>query len=118
LQEETDVSGTISASFIRVVMWCHNPDYGNKASNYIFFEKILSFRRAAGVFNVPFCCLHKIIQGIKINKCLKKRWVGDSMFLRNVGIYRRVYTTSKPRRTLSSSPPWKIFWSLRKELAG
>jgi hypothetical protein len=30
------------------------------------------------------------------------------MFLRNVGIYRRVYTAPRPRRTtLSSSPLWK-----------
>jgi hypothetical protein len=30
------------------------------------------------------------------------------MFLRNVGIYLRVYTASQPRRTtLSSSPPWE-----------
>jgi hypothetical protein len=28
---------------------------------------------------------------------------GGSMFLRNVGIYRRVYTASKPRRPTSSS---------------
>jgi hypothetical protein len=28
-----------------------------------------------------------------------------SMFLRNVGIYLRVYTTSQPGRTSSSSPP-------------
>jgi hypothetical protein len=27
---------------------------------------------------------------------------GDSMFLRTVGIYRRVYTAPKPRRTTSS----------------
>jgi hypothetical protein len=26
---------------------------------------------------------------------------GDSMFLRNVGIYRRVYTASKPRRIIT-----------------
>jgi hypothetical protein len=32
---------------------------------------------------------------------------GDSMFLRNVSIYRRVYTAPKPRRALSSSPPQK-----------
>jgi hypothetical protein len=31
---------------------------------------------------------------------------GDNMILRNFGIYRRVYTAPKPRRT-SSSPPWK-----------
>jgi hypothetical protein len=31
---------------------------------------------------------------------------GDSMFLRNVGFYRQVYTAPKPRIT-SSSPPWK-----------
>jgi hypothetical protein len=31
---------------------------------------------------------------------------GSSMFLRTVGIYRRVYTAPKPRRT-TSSPPWK-----------
>jgi hypothetical protein len=31
----------------------------------------------------------------------------DSMLLRNVGIYRRVYTAPKPRITSSSSPPWK-----------
>jgi hypothetical protein len=30
---------------------------------------------------------------------------GDSMFLRNAGIYRRVYTAPNPRRTSSSSPP-------------
>jgi hypothetical protein len=30
---------------------------------------------------------------------------GESMFLRNVGIYRRVYTAQKPRTTSSSSPP-------------
>jgi hypothetical protein len=28
---------------------------------------------------------------------------GDGMFLQNVGIYRRVYTVPKPRRTTSSS---------------
>jgi hypothetical protein len=28
---------------------------------------------------------------------------GDSMFLRNVGIYRQVYMAPKPRRTLSST---------------
>jgi hypothetical protein len=33
---------------------------------------------------------------------------GDSMFFRNVGIYRRVYKALKPRRIISSSkPPWK-----------
>jgi hypothetical protein len=30
---------------------------------------------------------------------------GDSIFLRNVGIYRRVYTVPKLRRTASSSSP-------------
>jgi hypothetical protein len=30
---------------------------------------------------------------------------GDSIFLRNVGIYRRVYTAPKPRRIASSSSP-------------
>jgi hypothetical protein len=30
---------------------------------------------------------------------------GDSIFLRNVGIYLRVYTASKPRRATSSSSP-------------
>jgi hypothetical protein len=31
-----------------------------------------------------------------------------SVFLRNAGIYRRVYTAPEPRRTISSSsPPWK-----------
>jgi hypothetical protein len=30
---------------------------------------------------------------------------GDNIFLRNVGIYRRVYAAPKPRRTSSSSPP-------------
>jgi hypothetical protein len=52
-----------------------------------FKEKILSVRRAAGACNVPFCCLQKIIQGIKMNKRLKKRGDGDSMLLQNVGIY-------------------------------
>jgi hypothetical protein len=35
---------------------------------------------------------------------------GDSMFLRSVGIYRRVDTTPKPRTSSSSSSfsrPWK-----------
>jgi hypothetical protein len=32
---------------------------------------------------------------------------GDSMFLRSVGIYQRVYTASHARTTLSSSLPWK-----------
>jgi hypothetical protein len=32
---------------------------------------------------------------------------GGSIFLRNVGIYRRVYMAPKPRRTSSSSLPWK-----------
>jgi hypothetical protein len=30
---------------------------------------------------------------------------GDSMFLRNVGIYRRIYTASKPTSSSSSSSP-------------
>jgi hypothetical protein len=33
---------------------------------------------------------------------------GDSMFLRNVGIYLRVHTVSQPRTTSSSSPPWEL----------
>jgi hypothetical protein len=35
-------------------------------------EKVLSVRRAAGAFNVPFSCRQKIIQGIKMNKCVKE----------------------------------------------
>jgi hypothetical protein len=35
-------------------------------------------------------------------------WLGEIMFLRNVGIYIQVYTASQPRRTTSpSSPPWE-----------
>jgi hypothetical protein len=33
---------------------------------------------------------------------------GDSMFLRNAGVYLQVYTALQPRRTTStSSPPWE-----------
>jgi hypothetical protein len=32
---------------------------------------------------------------------------GDSMFLRNVGMYRRVYTALQLTRTPTSSPPWE-----------
>jgi hypothetical protein len=36
---------------------------------------------------------------------------GDSMFLRNIGIYLRVYTASQSRRTSSTSPPWILRFS-------
>jgi hypothetical protein len=36
---------------------------------------------------------------------------GDRMFLRNVGIYRRVHTAPKPRRT-TSSLNMTIFWDV------
>jgi hypothetical protein len=35
---------------------------------------------------------------------------GENIFLRNVGIYRRVYTAPKPTRTASSTH-FKISWS-------
>jgi hypothetical protein len=38
--------------------------------------------------------------------CIFNREDGDNMSLRNVGIYRRVYTAPKPRRTSSSE--WDI----------
>jgi hypothetical protein len=41
---------------------------------------------------------------------------GDSMLLRNVGIYRRVYTAPKPRRTsclLLREPPETIIKNLQ-----
>jgi hypothetical protein len=33
---------------------------------------------------------------------------GDSMFLRNAGIYRRVYMAPKPKKSSSSAPTWKF----------
>jgi hypothetical protein len=42
---------------------------------------------------------------IHLNVCPLRPEDGEIMFLRNVGIYRQVYTAPKPRRTSSSSPP-------------
>jgi hypothetical protein len=48
---------------------------------------------------------------------------GDSMFLRNGGIYLTVYTAPQPRIITSSSPPWEpqispACWSTRNCLGG
>jgi hypothetical protein len=37
-------------------------------------EKVLSVRRTAGAFNVPFSCRQKIIQGIKMKKMFEETW--------------------------------------------
>jgi hypothetical protein len=83
-----------------------------------------NIRTCLGIKQVIMTDLHLIEKGFCNDDVLGcDAQDGDSMFLRNVGIYLRVYTASQPTSTTSSYvPPWgpknhRFLWSNRlKEL--
>lgn len=66
------------------------------------------------LFNFVLFLLHlflvlKILLFSVLTPCRLRNEEGNSMFLRNVCIFLRVYEASKPRTTWPSSLPWDFF---------